>query len=246
MSRNASHVGLSLLLACLAAILAGQVFMLPNSSPNHRLTTGSALRGSRPLRGMVGSHSTSSSSAAWCGVVGILAIAIAGYGRSSGMNSRKAFDPAMQEGVTEPVGFFDPLGFAKGKDEAEFRNLRVAEIKHGRVAMMASVGMVIPHFWKVPGFQDVPSGIGAVFTSEGGAGFGALFLGAGLHELVLWKDDPSKDAGDFGDPFGFAKEINVERNYEINNGRMAMVAVLGQIVAEVVTGKDAVDQLIQN
>jgi len=246
MSRNASHVGLSLVPACCGAMLAGQVFMLPSSSPNHRLTSASSLRGSSPLKNTVGSRSTSSSSAAWCGAVGILAIAIAGYGRSSGTSGRKAFDPAVQEGVTDPVGFFDPLGFAKGKDEAEFRNLRVAEIKHGRVAMMASIGMVIPHFWKAPGFEGVPSGVGALFTSEGGAGFAALFLGAGLHELVLWKDDPFKDAGDFGDPFGFAKEINVDRNYEINNGRMAMIAVLGQIVAEVVTGKDAVNQLIQN
>merc|ERR1740138_419454 len=162
---------------------------------------------------------------------------------SSGKVSRKAFDPAVQEGVTEPFGFFDPLGFSKGKTEGEFRKLRVAELKHGRVAMMASIGMVLPHFWKAPGFQDVPPGIGSVFTNEGGAGFAALFLGAGLHELVLWKDDASKDPGDFGDPFGFGNQINVERNYELNNGRMAMFAVLGQIVAELATGKDAVGQL---
>merc|ERR1719436_1529253 len=108
---------------------------------------------------------------------------------------------------------------------------------------MASIGMVLPHFWKVPGFQAVPAGLGAAFTTEGGAGLAALFLGAGLHELVLWKDDPEKDAGDFGDPFNFKDQINVERNYELNNGRMAMFAVLGQIVAELVTGKDAVAQL---
>lgn len=244
MLRKTNHVGVFLVLACFGAMFAGQVFMSPSSSPNHRLTRESALRGSSPLKNTVGSRSMYSSSAAWCGAAGILALSIAGYGRSSGVSGRKAFDPAAQEGVTEPFGFFDPLGFSKGKDEAGFRNLRVAEIKHGRVAMMASVGMVLPHFWKAPGFQDVPSGIGAVFTNEGGAGFAALFLGAGFHELVLWKDDASKDAGDFGDPFSFGKDIVVDRNYEINNGRMAMFAVIGQIVAELVTGKDAVEQLM--
>lgn len=154
-----------------------------------------------------------------------------------------AFDATLQEGVTEPLGFFDPLGFTKGKDEKEFRKLRIAEIKHGRVAMMASIGMVLPHFFKFPGFEEVPSGIGAVFTTMGGAGFGVLVFGAGLHELVLWKDDESKDPGDFGDPFKFGEQITVERNYELNNGRMAMFAVVGQIVAELVTGKDAVGQL---
>jgi len=156
----------------------------------------------------------------------------------------RAFDVSAQQGVTEPLGFFDPLGFSKGKDEAGFRQLRMAEIKHGRVAMMASVGLVLPHWWKAPGFADVPSGLGAVSTEMGGAGFVALFLGAGLHELVLWKDDESKDPGDFGDPFKFAESINVDRNYELNNGRMAMFAVLGQVVAELVTGKDAVQQLM--
>lgn len=155
----------------------------------------------------------------------------------------RAFDPSTEKGITEPFGFFDPLGFSKGKGEAEFRKLRVAELKHGRVAMMASLGLVIPHFWKAPGFAEVPNGIGAVFTEMGGAGFAALFLGAGLHELVLWKDDESKEPGDFGDPFKFGETIVVDRNYEINNGRMAMFAVAGQIVAELATGQDAVQQL---
>jgi len=171
-------------------------------------------------------------------------LAFSSRGKASRGIRARAFDVSVQEGVTQPFGFFDPLGLSKGKDEAGFRQLRVAEIKHGRVAMMASIGLVLPHWWKVPGFQDVPSGIGAAFTEMGGAGCAALFLGAGLHELVLWKDDESKDPGDFGDPFRFAESINVERNYELNNGRMAMFAVLGQVVAELVTGKDAVQQLL--
>ncbi|CAE8657342.1 unnamed protein product [Polarella glacialis] len=201
--------------------------------------------------GQVGSHPATL--ATLCG-----ACALAGAARSSTQKKsrRHAFDLAAQEGVTPPFGLFDPLGLAKGKDAAEFRKLRISEIKHGRVAMMASVGLVLPHFWKIQGFENVPSGIGAVFTEMGGAGFAALFLGAGLHELVLWKDDESKDPGDFGDPFGgknvaaigkdfvwYFAEKPIARNFELNNGRMAMFAVLGQIVAELVTGKDAMSQL---
>jgi len=170
-------------------------------------------------------------------------VAVAARSSTQKKSRRHAFDLAAQEGVTPPFGLFDPLGLAKGKDAAEFRKLRISEIKHGRVAMMASVGLVLPHFFKVPGFEKVPVGLGAVFTDMGGPGLAALVLGAGLHELVLWKDDESKGPGDFGDPFGFQNSIDVERNYELNNGRMAMFAVLGQIVAELVTGKDAVSQL---
>jgi len=190
------------------------------------------------------SNAHSSKQSALAGLVGVCALGASGSKRRNRQKAcRAAFDATAQEGVTEPFGFFDPLGFSKGKDEAGFRQLRVAEIKHGRVAMMASVGMVLPHFWKVPAFQEVPCGIGAAFTSLGGAGLAALFLGAGFHELVLWKDDANKDAGDFGDPFNFSASINVDRNYELNNGRMAMFAVLGQLIAELATGKDAVQQL---
>ena len=208
-----------------------------------------ALRGTSsaqqaPPGQLPGQQGYSCKQSALAGLFGVCALCAASTrGRKSQKSSRLAFDVATQEGVTEPIGFFDPLGFSKGKDAAGFRKLRVAEIKHDRVAMMASIGMVLPHFFKAPGFEKVPCGIGAIFTDMGGPGFAALVLGAGLHELVLWKDDANKDAGDFGDPFKFSDSISVDRNYELNNGRMAMFAVLGQIVAELTTGKDAVQQL---
>merc|ERR1719382_1025077 len=114
------------------------------------------------------------------------------------------FDPAAQLGVTAPLGFFDPLGFAKVGDEAAFRNLRAAELKHGRVAMMASVGAVVQHFVQFPGFGDVPKGLGAVASGNGPFGLAALVVVSGALELFLWKDDPAKGVdsiGDFGNPF---------------------------------------------
>jgi hypothetical protein len=38
------------------------------------------------------------------------------------------------------IGFFDPLGLLKNAPQNEFDQLRNAEIKHGRVAMLAIVG----------------------------------------------------------------------------------------------------------
>ena len=205
------------------------------------------------LTGQQGYSSKYSIFAGFCGACTVGVASTQGQKNQKNPKSRAlAFDPAAQQGITEPLGFFDPLGLAKGKDAKGFRQLRVAEIKHGRVAMMASIGMVLPHFWHAPGFENVPNGIGAVFTEMGGPGFAALVLGAGLHELVLWKDDESKDPGDFGDPIKLAGTTKfwawtpggvVDRNYELNNGRMAMLAVLGQVVAELATGKDAVQQL---
>merc|ERR1712187_1034314 len=52
-----------------------------------------------------------------------------------------AFDPEDMPGVSAPLGFWDPAGFAK--DEESFTQYRQAEIKHGRVCMSSSLGMLV-------------------------------------------------------------------------------------------------------
>ncbi|CAK9023520.1 unnamed protein product [Durusdinium trenchii] len=123
-----------------------------------------------------------------------------------------------------PLGFFDPAGFSKVGDKENFQNLRAAEIKHGRVAMMAALGAV-------------PAGIGAVTTPPGTYGFAALLLLSGAMELAVWTQDPNKEAGDFGDPLGLGQYNEEFRNKELNNGRFAMFAALGIISADLLTGK---------
>merc|ERR1711920_1161232 len=46
-------------------------------------------------------------------------------------------------GAVAPLGFFDPLGFTKNMDLNGVKRFREAEIMHGRVAMMATVGYLI-------------------------------------------------------------------------------------------------------
>jgi len=153
-----------------------------------------------------------------------------------------SFDPSKEIGAMPPLGYFDPAGFCKAGDLAGFRNLRAAEIKHGRVAMMAALGGVVQHYVKFPGFEKVPSGLGAVTASPGTLGFAALFAAAGFLELVAWTEDPSKEPGNFGDPAGLNQYTQEFRERELNNGRFAMFAAIGIIAAELVTGKDAIQQ----
>jgi len=145
--------------------------------------------------------------------------------------------------VSDPLGFFDPAGFSKVGDKAGFRNLQASEIKHGRVAMMAALGAVAQHAIKFPGFEGVPSGMGAVTTAPGTYGFVALFLVSGALELLVWKEDPAKEAGNFGDPVGLGQYNPEMRLKELNNGRFAMFAAIGIIFADLVSGKDALQQL---
>jgi len=152
------------------------------------------------------------------------------------------FDPAKQIGAMAPLGFFDPAGFSKVGDKEGFQNLRVAELKHGRVAMMAALGGVVQHYIKFPGFDTVPTGMGAVTSAPGTYGFVALFLFSGAMELAVWTQDPNKEPGNFGDPVGLGMYDDEMRAREINNGRFAMFAALGIVSADLLTGKDAIQQ----
>jgi light-harvesting complex I chlorophyll a/b binding protein 1 len=152
---------------------------------------------------------------------------------------------AAQIGVS-PFGVFDPIGFIEdGNPRAEgtFKRFREAELKHGRVAMLASVGLLAQHFIKFPGFDKVPEGVMAPYSAPGSYGMAALVIVSGAMELLVWTQDPKKEPGNFGDPLGVNMYNEDMRNKEVNNGRMAMISVMGIFMASVVTGQEAVDQL---
>lgn len=178
---------------------------------------------------------------------------------------RAAFDPTAQVGVTAPFGFWDPAGLLKDRsgawederqtwsmEEATFRQYRMAELKHGRLAMLAALGMFTESFVKFPGvFRDVPSecsGLKVLSTEAGGAGLGIVLLLASFFEITSLKQDPSKEPGDLGDPLqigayeGFGYTIDM-RNKEINHGRLAMSGVATEFLIELSTGKTPAEQL---
>merc|ERR1719277_2268799 len=107
---------------------------------------------------------------------------------------------------------------------------------------MAALGGVVQHYIKFPGFEAVPAGLSAVLAPPGSYGMVALFVLAGALELGVWTEDASKEPGNFGDPLGLGQYDDEMRAREINNGRFAMFAALGIIAAELVTGKDAIEQ----
>ncbi|CAE6924283.1 Cdk2 [Symbiodinium natans] len=158
------------------------------------------------------------------------------------------FDITKQVGVTAPLGFWDPANLCKGEEE-KFLRYRTAELKHGRVAMMAAAGAVFQHFVTFPGFGGVPRGIEAITSGLGGLGFLVLIGLAGYLETGAFEEQDGKEPGDFGDPLGLVEknvgQYDTEwRNREINNGRFAMFAAIGIIAAENETGLDAVEQII--
>jgi len=62
-------------------------------------------------------------------------------------------------GITAPLGFFDPLDFCGEASEGKIKFYREVELKHGRVAMLASLGFLVgEQFHPLFGGKiDVPS-----------------------------------------------------------------------------------------
>jgi len=151
------------------------------------------------------------------------------------------FDKTKQIGAQDPLGFWDPLDFCK--DEATFKDLRAKELKHGRAAMMGSVGMLTQSLVQVPGMEGVPKSAKAILVGNGMVGGIAVLALIGVLEAVVFVQDEKKEPGNFGNPLPWFDDYSDEmRARELANGRVAMFAAIGQIAAGFYTGKDALQQ----
>merc|ERR1719198_1585971 len=75
-------------------------------------------------------------------------------------------------GVQAPVGFWDPAGLTADGSVENFNRRRQTELKHGRIAMLATMGYITPEITgKFPGFispssklafADIPNGLAAL------------------------------------------------------------------------------------
>ena len=134
---------------------------------------------------------------------------------------------------------------------------REAELTHGRVAMMAALGYLVQeNFTPIFNMQDVPviRQLDLTLTSEAGQLAGvsllmAIFFSEIFRARTGWVEPEVEirslrenyTPGDLGfDPLGLLPKdeagILAMKNKELNNGRLAMIAVAGMTVQELVTG----------
>jgi Chlorophyll A-B binding protein len=125
---------------------------------------------------------------------------------------------------------------------------REAELKHGRAAMLATLGMVVPEFIRVPGEQFSFEAIPRVIQAHDACPdsmiqiFGWIsFIEAVSFPALANMNGFDRAPGDFGfDPLKLypqspdkQKEMQIK---ELKNGRLAMVAIGGMVAGAVVTG----------
>jgi len=141
---------------------------------------------------------------------------------------------------------YDPVGFSKYTELVPF--FREAELKHGRIAMLAWTGLVVPDFVRIPGerysFEACPITYDAHDKLAGavGANYQIVFW-IFLLELCTAKKifewNSVECAGDYGLGIQFLPKDEEgqrkKRLAELKNGRLAMVAFGGSITQAVIT-----------
>jgi len=158
-------------------------------------------------------------------------------------------------GAMAPLGFFDPVGFSTDCSEGKLLFYREAEIKHGRVAMLASLGILVGEQFHplFGGNIDVPSYI-AFQETPLQTFWPAVVIAIAIPEVfsVQSFNEPDSKGDKFWtvkknywqpgfDPLGLKpkdpKEWTDMQNKELNNGRLAMIAAAGMIAQELATGQ---------
>uniref|UniRef100_A0A7S2E8A4 Fucoxanthin-chlorophyll a/c light-harvesting protein n=1 Tax=Trieres chinensis TaxID=1514140 RepID=A0A7S2E8A4_TRICV len=191
-------------------------------------------------------------------IAALLAGSAAAFAPAQSGKASTALNMAFESelGAQPPLGFFDPLGMLADADQERFDRLRYVELKHGRICQLAFLGQIVTRAGiHLPGdidlsgnsFDSYPDGLAAVFGPDAipQAGLGQIILFIGLLELFVMKDvtgegefpgDFRNGALDFGwDTFDEETKLS-KRAIELNNGRAAMMGILGLMVHEQLGG----------
>jgi len=148
--------------------------------------------------------------------------------------------PANLGGLVGSDAEFDPLGFS---DTFDIKWLREAELKHGRVCMLATIGFVAEQYFQFPGFPATPDALQAIYTAPVNM-TAVLLVAAGYIEssaydgkltmLDMFEGEGAKRApGDLNFGKRFLPENKAEADElamkELSNGRLAMLAFSGMV-----------------
>jgi len=155
-------------------------------------------------------------------------------------------------GTTKPLGVYDPLNLMTTMPD-KYRRWQEMEIKHGRFAMAATLHVILTEAGiRWPGylsiaedikFSDMPGGTIASWAALPNLAWIQIVLIVALFDNSVLAQKPEKAPGDvipffwvrYPDVPGFSgKEFKL--NAERNNGRAAMMGIIGMMIHEGLTG----------
>jgi hypothetical protein len=157
------------------------------------------------------------------------------------------------------LGYFDPSGFTIGASEDKIRSYREAELKHGRIAMLAALGFFVGEQYH-PLFDGEIDGASVYAIQKSieinpgiwGLPFILIFLLEAISAVAVFRPDVASASGWLPgdslaptgitfDPLGLKpkdEEAFLEmQTKELNNGRLAMIAITLMFAQEALSGK---------
>jgi light-harvesting complex I chlorophyll a/b binding protein 1 len=177
---------------------------------------------------------------------------------SAVMAAGKGAIPAGDVGTTRPLGIYDPLNLI-GDDPVKYRRYQELEIKHGRIAMAAVVHVLVTlagfkwsgyaSYLSFPPlkFEDIPGGTLGSWETLPQAGWAQIVALVAILDNSVFAQEPGNAPGDvvrdadgndripwvrYDDPEVREFKLNAERN----NGRAAMMGIIGMMIHEALTG----------
>jgi len=155
--------------------------------------------------------------------------------------------PCQTSGLSGAETGFDPLYLSEFID---IKWAREAELKHGRICMLAATGYMVQELVSIPGYPGYsPNAVEAVSAvPQGGLAhilitlaLIEIFSNKGKYTMMTMFEDGTKVPGDLGfDPLKFGENPETRARLEmaeLKNGRLAMLAFSGMIHQTFVTGK---------
>jgi len=160
-------------------------------------------------------------------------------------------------GVSAPMNYFDPLGLSTTVNGKKLLFYREVELKHGRVAMLAALGILVgENFHPLFGGNiDVPAYLAFQQTPLQNF-WPAVVAAISIPELFsifqfeepnwsgarMWEMKANHQPGDLGfDPLGLKPEDPAEfrlmQEKELSHCRLAMIAAAGFLAQEAVSGE---------
>jgi Chlorophyll A-B binding protein len=210
------------------------------------------------------SHNTQTNIMKFIAAIAILVSSAAAFSNFAGKKSaakKASFTIDTIPGALAPVGLFDPLNFAAKADEALLKRYREAELTHGRVAMLATVGFLVGEAVEGSSFLFDASITGPAIShlAQVPAPFWVILTiaiaGSEVKRAEIGWVDP-KDVpvskpgllkadyipGNLGfDPLGLKpsdpEAFFTMQTKELQNGRLAMLAAAGFMAQELTDGK---------